>query len=154
MNDRRKKPHSPKKTLKKDPPNYRPVTCLPMMWKILTAHIREEIYYFLISCRLFPKEPKGYHKATRDIQYIDQHILKKRKTRRKKCNYGADWLQKGIWCGPTKLDNRLSKNVQDIRRSNKVYREYHEKLESRTDSRRKKFTITICNGDYATKSRI
>ena len=27
------------------PNNYRPITCLPMMWKILTAQIREEIYY-------------------------------------------------------------------------------------------------------------
>ena len=23
--------------------NYRPITCLPMMWKILTAQVREEI---------------------------------------------------------------------------------------------------------------
>ena len=27
------------------PNNYRPITCLPMMWKILTAQIREKIYY-------------------------------------------------------------------------------------------------------------
>ena len=26
------------------PNNYRPITCLPMMWKILTTQIREEIY--------------------------------------------------------------------------------------------------------------
>ena len=27
------------------PNNYRPTTCLPIMWKILTAEKREEIYY-------------------------------------------------------------------------------------------------------------
>ena len=27
------------------PNNYRPITYLPMMWKILTAQIREKIYY-------------------------------------------------------------------------------------------------------------
>ena len=34
------------KTQTKDPlqKNYRPTTCQPMMWKILTAQIREEIY--------------------------------------------------------------------------------------------------------------
>ena len=26
------------------PSNYRLITCLPVMWKILTAQIREEVY--------------------------------------------------------------------------------------------------------------
>ena len=38
------------------PNNYRPITCLPMMWKILTAQIREKIYYSLTSFGLFPEE--------------------------------------------------------------------------------------------------
>ena len=38
------------------PNNYRPITCLPMMWKILTAQIREEIYYSLISRGMNRKE--------------------------------------------------------------------------------------------------
>ena len=29
------------------PSNYRPITCLPIMWKILTAQIKEDIYYSL-----------------------------------------------------------------------------------------------------------
>ena len=41
--------------------------------------------------------------------------------------------------GPTKLDNRLSQNVKDIRRSHEVYREFLGKLESETDTMRKKF---------------
>ena len=44
----------------KEPPpnNYRPITCLPMMWKIRTVQIREEIYYSLTNCALFAEEIK------------------------------------------------------------------------------------------------
>ena len=65
-----------------DPNNYRPITCLPMMWKILTAQIREEIYCSLTSHRLFPDEQKGCLKGSRGIAellYIDQHILNESK---------------------------------------------------------------------------
>ena len=61
------------------PNNYRPIMCQPMMWKILMAQIREEIYYSLIRCGLFSDEQKGCHKGTRGMReglYIDQHILK------------------------------------------------------------------------------
>ena len=52
----------------------------------------------------------------------------------------AYWPENGIWYGPAKMNNRLSKNVQDIRWSHKVYRKYHGKLESLTDSRREKLS--------------
>ena len=57
-----------------------------MMWKILTAQIRKEINYWLISHELFLEELKGYRKETRgtgELHYIDLHILKDIKTRRK-----------------------------------------------------------------------
>ena len=57
------------------------------MWKILTAQIREVIYYSLTSCDLFPDEQKGFCKRSRGtagLLYIDQHILNVSKTRRKK----------------------------------------------------------------------
>ena len=85
--------------IQKDPskgtaPNiYRPITCLPMMWKILTAQIREEIYYSLTSGRLFPDEQKGCCKrfrGTEELLYIDQHILNKSKSRRK--NLAIAWI--------------------------------------------------------------
>ena len=38
--------------------NYRPITYLTMMWEILTAQIREEIYYSLMSNGLVPKKTK------------------------------------------------------------------------------------------------
>ena len=68
------------------PNNYRPITCLLMMWKILTAQIGEKICYSLTSCRLFPDEQKVCRKGSRgttELLYIDQHILNENKTRRK-----------------------------------------------------------------------
>ena len=65
------------------PNNYRPKTCQPIMWKILTGQIREEIYYSLTSCGLFPEKQKGCCKGSRDTAksfYIDQHILNESKT--------------------------------------------------------------------------
>ena len=54
-----------------------------------------------------------------------------------KSSYGLAWLQKGIWHGSAKLDNKLLQNVQNIRCSHKPYRENHKNLESGIDSRRK-----------------
>ena len=67
------------------PNNNRPLTCLPMMWKILTAQIRENIFYSLTSRGLFPDEQKGCCKGSRgteELLYIDQHILNDSQTRR------------------------------------------------------------------------
>ena len=75
------------------PNNYRPITCLPMMWKILTAQIREKIYYSLTSRGLFPDEQKGYRKGSRsttELLYIDHYILNESKTRRK--NLAMAWI--------------------------------------------------------------
>ena len=79
------------------------------------AQIREEIYLSVTSCGLFPEEQKGYRKGpktTGELFYIDQHILNVSTTWQKIPSYGLDWQQKGIWYGPTKLDNKLSRNVQ------------------------------------------
>ena len=68
------------------PNNYRPITCLPMIWKISTAQIKEEIYNAPTSRGLFPEEQKGCRKGSRgtaELFYIDQHILNESKSRRK-----------------------------------------------------------------------
>ena len=69
------------------PNNCIPLTCLPMMWKILTAQIREEIY------GLLSEEQKGSCKgswSTAESLYIDQHILNESKTRWK--NLAMAWI--------------------------------------------------------------
>ena len=63
------------------------------MWKILTAQIREKIYYSLTSCGLFPDEQEGSckgSKTTAELPYIDQHILNETKIRRK--NLAMVWI--------------------------------------------------------------
>ena len=75
------------------PNNYRPITCLPIMWKILTAQIREKIYDSLTSRELFPDKQKGCCKGSRGtavLLYIDQHDLNESKTRRK--NLAMAWI--------------------------------------------------------------
>ena len=75
------------------PNNYRPIICLQMMWIVLTAQIREEIYYSLTSRGLFPDEQKGCCKGSRGIAellYIDLHILNDSNTRRK--NLPMTWI--------------------------------------------------------------
>ena len=75
------------------PNNYRLITCLPMKWTILTAQIREKIYYSLTSRGLFPDEQKGCWKGSRgtaELLYIDQHILNESKNRRK--NLSMAWI--------------------------------------------------------------
>ena len=57
-----------------------------------------------------------------------------------KSSYGLDWLQKGVWHGLAKLDNKLPQNLQNITWSHKLYRENHENLESGIDSRMKKLS--------------
>ena len=141
-----------------------------MMWKILMAQIKEEIYDSLTSCRLFPEEQKGSRMWTKGIEellYINQHILNESKTRRKNLSMALTDYKKSIWYSTSKLDNKLPQNVQDIRWSHEHYRENHENLESRIDSKREKLgwsedpkgyipgrctiTITICNSDDATQ---
>ena len=73
--------------------NYRLITCLPMMCKILTVQIRETIYYSLTRRRFFPAEKKGCRKGSRgtaELLHIDQHILNESKTTQK--NLAMAWI--------------------------------------------------------------
>ena len=75
------------------PNDYRPIPYLPMIWKILTAQIREEIYFSITSHGLFPDEQKGCRKrsiSTGELLYFDQHIFNESKTRRK--NLAMAWI--------------------------------------------------------------
>ena len=100
-----------------------------MVWKIRTAQVMEKIFYSLISCRLFSEKQKGCRKGTRgtrELVFIDQHILIH--TKRWRINRAMAWIdhKKSIWHGPAKLDNRLSQNVRGIRWSHNVYRDTME----------------------------
>ena len=91
MDDQRKDQIDPK-SKGTAPNNYRPITCQPTMWKILTAQIKEGIYYLLTSRGVFPKEQKGHKgsRGTAELLYIDQHIVNEKKTRQK--NLAIAWI--------------------------------------------------------------
>ena len=86
--------HWSKKTSQRNHPKQLRTHNVPtIMWKILTAQIREGIYDSLISRGLFLDDQKGCFKGSRgtgDLLYINQHILNESKTRRK--NLAMAWI--------------------------------------------------------------
>ena len=59
--------------------NYRPITCLPLMWKLLTGVIAEEMYNYLEREKILPEEQKGCtrgSRGTKDQLLIDKTVLK------------------------------------------------------------------------------
>ena len=64
--------------------NFRPITCLSILWKLLTGIIGEEIYNHLDTNKVIPDEQKGYCKCsrgTKDQLLIDKMVLKNCKKR-------------------------------------------------------------------------
>ena len=79
------------KTKGSAPSNFRPITCLPLMWKLLTGVISKEVYGFLED-RL-PEEQKGCKKnsrGTHDLLFIDKMVLKNAKRNQK--NLVMSWI--------------------------------------------------------------
>ena len=46
--------------------NYRPITCLSLMWKLLSDVIADQIYEHLDQQKLLPEEQKGCRKTCRE----------------------------------------------------------------------------------------
>ena len=68
--------------------NYRPI-----MWKLLTGVIADQIYTHLDQEKLLPEEQKGCRKGSRgtnDLLYIDRAVIKEVKSRKK--NLAMDWI--------------------------------------------------------------
>ena len=73
--------------------NYRPITCLPTIWKLLTSIIANEIYTFMESNKLIPWQQKGNKRkshGTKDQLLIDKLILKTAKKKRR--NLRMVWI--------------------------------------------------------------
>ena len=72
---------------------YRPITCFPLMWKLLTGVIADQIYVHLDHGTLLPEEQKGCRKGSRgivDLLYIDRAVIKEVKSRNK--NLAIAWI--------------------------------------------------------------
>ena len=117
------------------PNNYRPITCLQIVWDILTAQIKEEIYNLKPSC-----EQLGGHKGSRgtaELLYTDQHNVKESMTRRGKIAM--------VWIYYKKAYDMVSQSwiincLKMYKISHEVLKfkeKQHENLKSRADSRRK-----------------
>ena len=64
--------------------NYRPISCLPMMWKLFTCIMSDYLYDFLEKENLLPEEQKGYKRKTKGTKYqllLDKAVLKDCKNR-------------------------------------------------------------------------
>ena len=73
--------------------NYRLITCLPLMWKLLTDVIADQICAYLYQEKLSPDEKKGCRKGSRsanDLLYIDRTVIKEVKSRNK--NLAMAWI--------------------------------------------------------------
>ena len=58
--------------------NYRPITCLPLVWKLLTGVIADHRYAHLDQQWLLPEEQKGCRKGSRgtnDLLYTDRGVI-------------------------------------------------------------------------------
>ena len=82
----------PKSEDTENPKNYRPITCLPTMYKVLTSIITERAYTFLES-NLLPKVQKGCHRRSygcKDQLLINKAILEE--VRCKCRNLSTAWI--------------------------------------------------------------
>ena len=73
--------------------NYTPITCLPLMWKLLTGVIADQIYAHLDQEKLLPEEQKGCRKGSRGTNYLlynDRAVIKEVKSRNK--NLVMAWI--------------------------------------------------------------
>ena len=73
--------------------NYRPITCLPLMYKLLTGVIADQIYAHLDQEKLLPEEQKECRKGstgTNDLLYIDRAVMKEVKSRN--TNLSMAWI--------------------------------------------------------------
>ena len=73
--------------------NYRPISCLPLMWKVLTGIAADHIYTCLEGAKLFPDEQKGCKRKARGTKnhlLMDKTIIKNCK--RRHTNLSIAWI--------------------------------------------------------------
>ena len=73
--------------------NYRPITCLPIMWKLLTGIMGEKLYQHLERNGMLADEQKRCRKRSRgakDQLLVDKAILKN--CRRRMTNLSMAWI--------------------------------------------------------------
>ena len=73
--------------------NFRPISCLPLMWKLMTGVLADAVYVFLESESILVEEQKGCKRrsrGTKDQLLSDKAVLKECKRRRS--NLAMAWV--------------------------------------------------------------
>jgi hypothetical protein len=73
--------------------NFRPICCLPLMWKLMTGVIADSMYDFLEENGILPVEQKGCKRnsrGTKDQLLIDKMVLKD--CRKRRTNLMMAWI--------------------------------------------------------------
>ena len=73
--------------------NYRPIAGLPLMWKLVSDVIADQMYGHLDEQKLLAEEQKGCRKRSRgtnDLLYIDRTVIREVKSRKK--NLAIAWI--------------------------------------------------------------
>ena len=76
-----------------DARNYRPITCLPTYYKLITLMLKDKIYEHVVSNGILPYEQKGIMRKARGCK--DHLLLDKTITEdaiRKKRNLSTMWI--------------------------------------------------------------
>jgi hypothetical protein len=82
-----------------NPKNYRPVTCLPTTYKVITSIISRHMYKYMDNENLLPNEQKGCRSGTKgckDQLLISKVILQECKSRKNRSGYGMDCLSESF----------------------------------------------------------
>ena len=113
--------------------NYVLMMILPMIWIIQPLRIEKKYITRLNAMNYFQKKQKGCCKGTRwtnDFLYIDHHIIKEVKTRRKKVSITWIDCKKTYDMFPETFKiSRMSENAWDIRPNHKLHHKCQRKLE-------------------------
>ena len=73
--------------------NFRPITCFPLMQKLIAGIISEDMYYFMENEKLPPEEQKGWRRKSRgkkDQLLINKTILKH--CRKRRTDLATAWI--------------------------------------------------------------
>ena len=94
MDDERKNGAMPERSDKGNAvDNFRPISCLPLLWKLMTGIIAESMYGILESNNILPNEQKGCKResrGTKDQLLIEKMVLKDCK--RRHTNLAMPWI--------------------------------------------------------------
>ena len=110
-----------KKKSTRNPSNYQPITCLPVMYNILSSIVTSRMPHHIDAKKIILNELKG--KASNTYGSIDQLIINKKvmyNLKLKQWNISAACIhyKKSVWLCPSRLDYRNPKDPQ-IRSHNK-----------------------------------